>query len=299
MEQEFERRRAETIEACRADFRSKTDAALVRYKQGHEALERQVRDLEVELKGAHEVRRGAEHALAEADATINSLRRDKPRLEEENSAMGQQVVEISRELQEARDSEAEARMLCRQRVQMFHGFSARIMAAAHHLGIHGLNLPTVPEDDGSIMLFFSQLAEQLDGASAKVLELIDAECQELLGLAGMRIFSNLQRLRPNLNLEEVLQRMAPPPPSTPDRAAQARVAQLDIALRRLQAIYARPGTFAATGQGSSSSGDTSSSGESGSEEAEEDNGGAMESSGDTSSGSSQGTGDDEDYTEAV
>jgi hypothetical protein len=42
MEQEFERRRTENLEACRADFRSKTDAALVRYKQGCEALERQV-----------------------------------------------------------------------------------------------------------------------------------------------------------------------------------------------------------------------------------------------------------------
>jgi hypothetical protein len=38
----------------------------VRYKQGREALERQVRDLEADLKGAHEVRRGAERALEEA-----------------------------------------------------------------------------------------------------------------------------------------------------------------------------------------------------------------------------------------
>jgi hypothetical protein len=150
------------------------------------------------------VRRGAERALAEADATINLLRRDVQRLDEENSATVLQVVEISRELQEARDSKAEARMLRRQHVEMFRGFSARVMAAAHRLGIHELNLPTVPEDDGSIMLFFSQLAEQLDGASAKVLELIDTECRELLGLAGTRIFSNLQRLRPDLNLEEVL-----------------------------------------------------------------------------------------------
>jgi hypothetical protein len=102
LEQEFERRRAENLEACRADFCSKTDAALVRYKQGREALERQVRDLEVDLKGAHEVRRGAERALAEADATINTLRRDALRLEEENTVMVQQIVEISRELQEAR-----------------------------------------------------------------------------------------------------------------------------------------------------------------------------------------------------
>jgi hypothetical protein len=138
-------------------------------------------------------------------------------------------------------------MLCRQRVQLFRGFSACIMEAAHRLGIHGLNLPTIPEDDGSIVLFFSQLAEQLDNASAKVLELVDAECQELLGLAGMRFFSNLQRLRPDLDLEEVLQRRAPPLPGTPDRVAQARAAQLDIALQRLQAIYARPGTSTAAG----------------------------------------------------
>jgi hypothetical protein len=62
MEQELERRCVKITEACHADFRSKTDAALVRFKQGRETLERQVRDLETELRGAHEVRRGAERA---------------------------------------------------------------------------------------------------------------------------------------------------------------------------------------------------------------------------------------------
>jgi hypothetical protein len=179
------------------------------------------------------VRQGAERALAEADATLTSLRRDVQRLEEENLASVLQGVETSRELQEARDSEEEAHMLRRQRVQMFRGFSARVMAAAHRLGIHGLTLPTVPEDDGSILLFFSQLAEELDGALAKVLGLIDAKCRELLGLVGTRIFSNIQRLRPDLNLEEVLRRLLPPLPGTPDRAAEARAGRLGIALRRL------------------------------------------------------------------
>jgi hypothetical protein len=110
----------------------------------------------------------------------------------------------------------------------------------------------------------------------------------------MRIFSNIQRLCPDLDLEEVLQRRAPPPPGTPDRAAQARAARLDIALQRLQAIYPRPGTSAAVGQESSSSSDTTSFGEFGSEEAEEAGGdGEMESSGEASSESSQGTGDGE------
>jgi hypothetical protein len=136
--------------------------------------------------------------------------------------------------------------------------------------------------------------EKLVEASAKVSELVDAECRELLGLAGMRIFSNLQRLRPDLDLEEVLQRRAPAPPGTPDRVAQARAARLDITLQRLQAIYARLGTSAAAGQEGSSSRDTTSSGESGSEGAEDaGDDGATESSREASSGSSQGTGDDE------
>jgi hypothetical protein len=205
------------------------------------------------------------------------------RLEEENSASALQGVQISGELQEARDAEEEASMLRRQWVQMFRGFSARVMAAAHRLGIHGLNLPTVPEDDGSILLFFSQLADELDGASARVLDLIDAECRELMGLAGTRIFSNLQRLRPHLNLEEVLRRPPPPPPGTPDREEAYRVARLDIALERLQSIYASPGAPAPE---SSSSGDTSGSGESGSEEATDSGTG-------TSSSSSHGADDDE------
>jgi hypothetical protein len=121
-----------------------------------------------------------------------------------------QIVELSRGLQEARDSKAEARMLRRQRMQMFRGFSARLMEAAHRLGIDGLNLPTIPEDDGSILHFFSQLADKLADASAKVVEFIETECRELLGLAGTRIFSNIHRLRPDLDLEEVLQRRTSP-----------------------------------------------------------------------------------------
>jgi hypothetical protein len=95
LEQEFERKCAENLEACHADFCAKIDTALVRYKQWHETLERPVRDLETELKGAHEVRRGTERALAEADTMIDTLRRDVSRLKEENAAMVLQIVELT------------------------------------------------------------------------------------------------------------------------------------------------------------------------------------------------------------
>jgi hypothetical protein len=73
LEQEFKRRRTKNLEACHTDFHAKTDAAWERYKPGRETLKRQVRDLEAALRRAHEVRRGAEHALEETDATMSTL----------------------------------------------------------------------------------------------------------------------------------------------------------------------------------------------------------------------------------
>jgi hypothetical protein len=106
-------------------------------------------------------------------------------------------------------------------------------------------------------------------AAARVTELIDAECRELLGLAGTRIFSNLQRLCLDLDLLDVLHRRAIMPPCTPDRWAIARAVSLDIAIQRLQAINSHPGTSSAARPESSSSKEATSSEESGDEEAAE------------------------------
>jgi hypothetical protein len=63
-------------------------------------------------------------------------------------------MDLTKGLQEAKDSEEEARMLRRQRMQMFRGFSARLMEAMRRLGIEGLVLPSASEDDGAILRFF-------------------------------------------------------------------------------------------------------------------------------------------------
>jgi septal ring factor EnvC (AmiA/AmiB activator) len=89
----------------------------------------------VDLRRAHEARQGAERALEETDATMNALQRDISRLEGENKVMVQQIMGLTKGLQEAKDSEEEARMLRRQRVQMFRGFSACLMEATRCLGI--------------------------------------------------------------------------------------------------------------------------------------------------------------------
>jgi hypothetical protein len=76
-------------------------------------------------------------------------------------------------------------------------------------------LPSALEDNGAILRFFGQLSDKLAEAATRVMELIDAECRELLGLAGTRIFSKIQRLRPDLDLEDVLQRRAAMPLALP------------------------------------------------------------------------------------
>jgi hypothetical protein len=158
----------------------------------------------VELRRAHEVHRGAEQALEETNATMNALQHETSRIEEENKVMVQQIVGLMKELQEARDSEEETGLPRRQRVQMFCEVSSHVMEAARCLGIEGLILPPTPEDDGAILRFFNQLSNKLVEATVRVAELIDTECRELLGMAGTRIFSNLQRLRPDLDLLDIL-----------------------------------------------------------------------------------------------
>jgi hypothetical protein len=98
----------------------------------------------VELRRAHEVRRGAERALEQTDATMNALQCKTSQIEEENKAMVQHIVGLTKELQEAMDSKEEARLLRRQRVQMFREVPAHVMEAARRLGIEGLSLPLHP-----------------------------------------------------------------------------------------------------------------------------------------------------------
>jgi hypothetical protein len=79
--------------------------------------------------------------------------------------------------------------------------------------------------------FFGQLADKLVEAMTRVTKLIDAKFWELLGLARTRILSNLQRLRPDLDLLDVLQRRAARmPPDTPDCEAVARATRMDAAI---------------------------------------------------------------------
>jgi hypothetical protein len=87
---------------------------------------------------------------------------------------------------------------------MFLTISANAMEAARRLGVQDLSQPPALVDDGTFLHFFGQLTDKLVEAATRLMEVIDTECRELLSLAGMRIFSILQRLRPDLDLLEVV-----------------------------------------------------------------------------------------------
>jgi septal ring factor EnvC (AmiA/AmiB activator) len=80
------------------DFCAKTDAALEQYKQKQAALERQVCDLEAELRKAHEVRRGTKRTLEQASAMMDMLHHELSQIKLENEAMVQQIMGLTKEL---------------------------------------------------------------------------------------------------------------------------------------------------------------------------------------------------------
>jgi hypothetical protein len=109
---------------------------------------------------------------------------------------------------------------------MFHTIYARALEAVQRLGLQGLSQPPAHEDDGAFLHVFGQLTDKLVEDAMKLTEVINAEYRELLGLAGARIFSNLQRLLPDLDLLYVLQRReagTPPALRTVTRSPEQRV----------------------------------------------------------------------------
>jgi hypothetical protein len=66
------------------------------------------------------------------------------------------------------------------------------------LGRLGLESAPAPKDDRAFLHFFGQLTDKLVEAAAKFMEVIDTECTELLGLTGVRIFSNFSACAPIL-----------------------------------------------------------------------------------------------------
>jgi hypothetical protein len=114
LEQDSKQKCLQNYKACHKEFLAKTDVALGRFRQRREALEHEKQDLENELKKVVELRKGVERALEEMAANRDDALSNLECVERENQAMVQQIVPLTRALQDAKDAREEELMLKRQ-----------------------------------------------------------------------------------------------------------------------------------------------------------------------------------------
>ena len=94
-------------------------------------------------------------------------------------------------------------MLQDERVKMFRALAARACSAASRLGVGRRGLSGA-ESDAAYLDFFTRLIEELEESAKRMDDLVAEEFRELIDAAITRVFSNLARINPSLDFEEVL-----------------------------------------------------------------------------------------------
>ena len=107
-------------------------------------------------------------------------------------------------VEEARSCTAHGRTMTRQRQLMLHGLVQRVRAVGDDLRIKVPDFSAAGSDDeAAYMFFFEQFLGKLEETAKGLDERIVEESRDLLVIATCRIFSNLARLQPSLDLEAV------------------------------------------------------------------------------------------------
>ena len=87
---------------------------------------------------------------------------------------------------------------------MFHELVEHAHRVAESLAITSPSMPVGGNFDvATYLTFFNELLQRLEGAAAEFENVIDEASRNLLAVAGERIFSNLRRHQPDLDLETV------------------------------------------------------------------------------------------------
>ena len=138
----------------------------------------------------------AAHARIQAD--LDSLTADMQDL-------SNQVGPVTEQAEERHHREQAVQLLSAQRDRMFRALVARARTVASSLGMANPNVPVEGNSDiAAYLMFFDELLQWLEGAAAEFENMIDKASRNLLAVAVERIFSNLRRLQPDLDLETVM-----------------------------------------------------------------------------------------------
>ena len=91
-----------------------------------------------------------------------------------------------------------------QRDRMFHELVERAHRVAESLGVVSPHVPAeVNHDVATYLAFFTELLQRLEGAAAEFEGLIDEASRNLLEVAVQRLFSNLRRHYPSIDLKVI------------------------------------------------------------------------------------------------
>ena len=125
-------------------------------------------------------------------------------LEKDLSELHQQVGPVADAAQEARRNAQVARSMSRQCQRMLHDLVLRARAVGERLGTEVPPFTVEGSDDkAGYAFFFERFLTKLEETAQSLDECVVEESRDLLILATCRIFANLARLQPSLDLEAV------------------------------------------------------------------------------------------------
>jgi hypothetical protein len=103
-------------------------------------------------------------------------------------------------------------MMRREQCEMYHQLAMCACRAVSCLGVVEERPSAVLDDSdpATYLALFQQITEMLEVTRVSLDSTVEEECHELLGSAGMLIYSNILRVHPNFNLADVLDDLVAP-----------------------------------------------------------------------------------------
>jgi hypothetical protein len=140
-------------------------------------------------------------------------------------------------------------MMKRERCEMYHKLAARACSAVSRLGVVEERPATILDDSdpSAYLALFQQITEMLEVTRVSLDNTVEEECRELLGSAGMLIYSNILRVHPDFDLADMLDDLAAPL----DEKLSAKVRKYVEALQKAYSRVDEPAAPEGPGGGSS------------------------------------------------
>ena len=184
-------------EELSAGYKAKLAKQEERFVTKRQELQDRIESLEKEVQRMAPLLQSAQEAQACAETKATTLEQDL-------SELRRQVGPAADLAEQARDKASHVRAMSRQRQLMFESLVRRVRAVADDLRFEVPDFDARGGDDGAAYnLFFEQFLGKIEEIAKEFDARVVEESRDLLVIATCRIFSNLKRLHPSIDLEDV------------------------------------------------------------------------------------------------